>query len=84
MNRTLPRPRSSPVLDGPDRAPSRAMLYPAGFQPLTLHLSAKELAARRKTWRPPKPRYARGVLAKYAHTVTFASLGAVTDAKLKP
>jgi hypothetical protein len=27
--------------------------------------------------------YARGVLAKYAHTVTSASLGAVTDAELK-
>jgi dihydroxy-acid dehydratase len=30
-----------------------------------------------------KPRYPRGVLAKYAHTVTSASLGAVTDADLK-
>jgi dihydroxy-acid dehydratase len=26
-----PRPFSSIVLDGPDRAPSRAMLYPVGF-----------------------------------------------------
>ena len=25
------RPFSSIVLDGPDRAPSRAMLYPVGF-----------------------------------------------------
>src|SRR5947199_8758765 len=28
-----PRPHSSIVLDGPERAPSRAMLYPVGFQP---------------------------------------------------
>ncbi|MFT4177088.1 MAG: dihydroxy-acid dehydratase [Luteolibacter sp.] len=31
MNDTL-RPYSSPMLDGPDRAPSRAMLYAVGFQ----------------------------------------------------
>jgi hypothetical protein len=30
-----------------------------------------------------KPRHPRGVLAKYAHTVTSASLGAVTDAELR-
>src|SRR4051812_30396462 len=27
------RPHSSLVLDGPERAPSRAMLYPVGFKP---------------------------------------------------
>src|SRR6201987_3824581 len=27
------RPYSSIVLDGPERAPSRAMLYPVGFKP---------------------------------------------------
>jgi dihydroxy-acid dehydratase len=27
------RPHSSIVVDGPDRAPSRAMLYPVGFKP---------------------------------------------------
>src|SRR6476469_5550378 len=27
------RPQSSIVLDGPERAPSRAMLYPVGFKP---------------------------------------------------
>ena len=30
-----------------------------------------------------RPRYTRGVLAKYAHLVTSASLGAVTDAEFK-
>jgi dihydroxy-acid dehydratase len=44
-----------------------------------LNVSAKELAARRKKWRQPKPRYTRGVLAKYIKLVSTASKGAVTD-----
>lgn len=39
----------------------------------------KELAKRAKTWKQPKPRYNRGVLAKYYRHVTSASEGAVTD-----
>ncbi len=50
---------------------------------LTLAIPAKELTARRKTWKQPAPRYTRGVLAKYAAHVTSASLGAVTDDALK-
>ncbi|MEI6075844.1 MAG: dihydroxy-acid dehydratase, partial [Verrucomicrobiota bacterium] len=50
---------------------------------LTLAVPAQQLAARRKAWKKPAPRYTRGVLAKYANTVTSASLGAVTDADLK-
>ena len=50
---------------------------------ITLNIPAKELAARRKAWKQPKPRYTRGVLAKYAAHVTSASEGAVTDADLK-
>lgn len=50
---------------------------------LTLAISAKEMKARQKGWKPMKPRYSRGVLAKYAHLVTSASLGAVTDQNLK-
>jgi len=50
---------------------------------LTLGVSAKELAKRRKAWRKPKPRYTRGVLAKYASAVTSASHGAVTDHNLE-
>lgn len=49
---------------------------------LTIDLSKAELEARRRKWRQPKPRYTRGVLAKYASHVTTASLGAVTDAGL--
>jgi dihydroxy-acid dehydratase len=51
---------------------------------LTLLVPQKELAARRARWRPPRPRYRRGVLAKYAHTVSSAALGAITDLHLNP
>jgi dihydroxy-acid dehydratase len=47
---------------------------------LQLNVSAKELAARRKKWQPPKPRYTQGLLAKYMKLVSTASQGAVTDA----
>jgi len=49
---------------------------------LNLDLPAAELKKRRKAWKAPKPRYTRGVLAKYASAVTSASLGAVTDRDL--
>jgi dihydroxy-acid dehydratase len=51
---------------------------------LTLEIPVKELAARRKKWRRPKPRYRHGVLAKFVHTCQSASLGAVTDRNLTP
>jgi dihydroxy-acid dehydratase len=51
---------------------------------LTLMVSGAELQARRRAWKPRKPRYTRGVLAKYASTVTTASLGAVTDLNIRP
>ena len=46
---------------------------------IQLNVSARELAARRKKWRAPKPRYTRGLLAKYTRLVSTASKGAVTD-----
>jgi dihydroxy-acid dehydratase len=49
---------------------------------LRVELPAKELAARRKKWKQKKPVETHGVLAKYAHTVTSASEGAVTDKNL--
>jgi dihydroxy-acid dehydratase len=52
----------------------------AGARLLQLNISDKELAARRAKWRPPAPRYSRGVLAKYASQVSSSSLGAITDA----
>jgi dihydroxy-acid dehydratase len=50
---------------------------------LTLEVAAAELKKRKAAWKRPKPRYTRGVLAKYSHTVTSASLGAVTDLNLR-
>jgi dihydroxy-acid dehydratase len=47
---------------------------------LTLHVEEAELALRRQHWRQPAARYRKGLLAKYAHTVSCASKGAVTDA----
>ncbi len=49
---------------------------------LNINISAKELKSRQKAWKPIKPRYVSGVLAKYAHLVNSASEGAVTDANL--
>jgi len=46
---------------------------------IQLNVPAKELAARRKKWRQPKPRYTHGALAKYIKLVSTASRGAVTD-----
>jgi dihydroxy-acid dehydratase len=47
---------------------------------ISLDVSAAELKKRRAAWKAPKPRYTRGVLAKYAKLVGPASEGAVTDA----
>ena len=46
---------------------------------LTLDVPAREIKSRQKKWKAPKPRYTRGVLAKYARLVSSASLGAITD-----
>ncbi|MBI4309898.1 MAG: dihydroxy-acid dehydratase, partial [Candidatus Omnitrophica bacterium] len=46
---------------------------------INIHLSAAELKKRLKAWKQPRPKYTRGVLAKYAKLVTCASEGAVTD-----
>ncbi|MBV2234461.1 MAG: dihydroxy-acid dehydratase [Sterolibacterium sp.] len=46
---------------------------------LQLHVSDAELDRRRAHWQPPKTRYPRGVLAKFARNVNSASKGAVLD-----
>ena len=46
---------------------------------LQLDVSDAVLAGRRAAWTAPKPRYTRGVLAKFAFNVSSASLGAVLD-----
>ena len=45
---------------------------------LDVQLSDAEIQARFEQWTPPEPRYARGVMAKYANAVSSASEGAVT------
>ncbi|CAB3668084.1 MULTISPECIES: dihydroxy-acid dehydratase [Achromobacter] len=47
---------------------------------LQLNISDDEMAARRQAWVQPKPRYTRGVLAKFGKLASTASRGAVTDA----
>lgn len=51
---------------------------------LTLELTDKEIARRLRKLAPRAPRYTRGVLAKYAHVVSSATHGAVTDRTLAP
>lgn len=46
---------------------------------LTLHVDDTEIDTRMRAWSKPKPRYTRGILAKYADQVSSASEGAVTD-----
>ena len=46
---------------------------------LRVEISDEELAARKLNFKTPEPRYKRGVFAKYANTVSSASLGAVTS-----
>jgi dihydroxy-acid dehydratase len=45
---------------------------------LDLELSQAELKKRLKAWKPPKPHYVTGALAKYARLVSSASEGAIT------
>ena len=46
---------------------------------LDVEVSDDELRKRMSGWKPPQPRYARGVMAKYAQLVSSASAGAVTS-----
>ncbi len=46
---------------------------------IRLQVAEEQLAQRRERWRAPEPYTRRGVLAKYARSVSSASLGAVTD-----
>jgi dihydroxy-acid dehydratase len=45
---------------------------------LEVELSDAEISERLKAWTAPPPRYATGVMAKYARMVSSASIGAVT------
>jgi dihydroxy-acid dehydratase len=45
---------------------------------LSVDLTEAEIQKRMANWKPPKPRYTRGVFAKYAALVSSSSLGAIT------
>jgi dihydroxy-acid dehydratase len=49
---------------------------------LQLEVDDETIALRRSRWVAPKPRYSRGVLAKFARLTSSASVGAVTDLDL--
>ena len=49
---------------------------------IQLNVDEAEIAKRRAAWKQPKPRYTRGLLAKYASLASSASKGAVTDLNL--
>ena len=44
---------------------------------INVKLSDKQLAERKKSWKPPKPRVKKGYLAKYASMATSADTGAI-------
>ena len=54
---------------------------PINGETLAIELSVSDdiLAQRKQNLQPFKPKYTRGLLAKYAHCVSSASTGAVTD-----
>ncbi len=49
---------------------------------INMMVPVAEINKRRKSWKQPSSPYRHGVLAKFAHLVSSASLGAVTDAHL--
>ncbi len=49
---------------------------------IDVDVTAAEMKKRKAKWKAPKPRYKRGVLAKFAALTTSASEGAVTDKNL--
>ncbi|MGE5150263.1 MAG: dihydroxy-acid dehydratase [Rhodospirillaceae bacterium] len=48
---------------------------------IQLNVPARQLAARRKKWKQPRPRYTKGLMAKYMRLVSTASRGAITDSE---
>ncbi|MCY4194797.1 MAG: dihydroxy-acid dehydratase [bacterium] len=47
---------------------------------MDLMVGEADLAERRAIWKPPEPRYTKGVLAKYARLARGAEKGAITEA----
>ena len=55
------------------------IIIDAETRQITVDVSLTDLAERKSRWVRPESKYKRGVLAKYAKTVSSASEGAVTD-----
>jgi dihydroxy-acid dehydratase len=55
------------------------IVFDIGARRLDVVVSEEELNTRLRQWSPPSPRYATGVMAKYAKLVSSASQGAVTN-----
>jgi len=53
--------------------------YDLQARTVDLCISPEEMAARTEAWRPPAPKYKRGVLAQYARLVSQADQGACLD-----
>jgi dihydroxy-acid dehydratase len=46
---------------------------------LRVEISDTEIQSRLASWKPPQPRYAGGVMGRYARNVSSASQGAVLE-----
>jgi len=55
------------------------ILFDEKNRKLELEVAAEEIASRLAKWTPPKPKFRRGVMAKYARLVSSAAQGAVTN-----
>jgi len=54
------------------------IVFDVGARRLDVEATEAEIASRMRFWKPPAPRYERGVFGKYARLVSSASEGAVT------
>jgi dihydroxy-acid dehydratase len=53
------------------------VVFDIASRKLDVELTDAEIQKRLASWKPPAPRYASGVMAKYALLVSSASVGAV-------
>ncbi|GGM40809.1 dihydroxy-acid dehydratase [Paraliobacillus quinghaiensis] len=54
------------------------VMIDSDLQEITMYVSDEEIEKRKQSWTAP-PLYKKGILGKYAHTVSCSSKGAVTD-----
>ena len=55
------------------------ILFDEQNRKLQLEVSDEEIQTRLAAWKPPEPKFKRGVMAKYARLVSSAAQGAVTN-----